>query len=79
MERPRWHKIITPLAPEDQDALPGYQTFETDINPLANQNVQIKTDLVKNGAPLAEPLVQTETSDVTPSSAVRDPDAPPQR
>jgi len=37
-------------------ALPGYQTFETDINPLANQNVEIKTDLVMNGAPLAGPL-----------------------
>src|SRR4029077_12530480 len=43
-------------------ALPGYQTFETDINPLANQKVEIKTDLVKNGAPLAGPLVKTETS-----------------
>ncbi len=58
-------------------ALPGYQTFETDINPLASQKVEIKTDLVKNGAPLAGPLVQTETSAATPPSVVRD--APPQR
>jgi hypothetical protein len=27
-------------------ALPGYQIFETDINPLANRKVEIKTDLV---------------------------------
>jgi hypothetical protein len=48
-------------------ALPGYQTFETDISPLANQNVEIKTDLVKNGAPLAGPLVKTDASAATPS------------
>jgi hypothetical protein len=29
-------------------ALPGYQAFETQVNPLANQNVEIKTDLMKD-------------------------------
>ena len=29
-------------------ALPGYQTLETDVNPLASQKVETKTELVKN-------------------------------
>ena len=53
--------LIAPGKHQIRIALPGYETFETDINPLANQEVQIKTDLVKNGAPLAEPLLKTET------------------
>ncbi len=54
--------LVAPGAHQIRVALPGYQTFETDINPLANQKVEIKTDLVKNGAPLAEPLLNSETS-----------------
>jgi hypothetical protein len=69
--------LVAPGTHQIRIALPGYQTFETNINPLANQKVEIKTDLVKNGAPLAGPLVQTETSAATPPSVVRD--APPQR
>ena len=53
--------LIAPGTHQIRIALPGYQTFETDINPLANQKVQIKTDLVRNGAPLAEPLIDTGT------------------
>jgi PEGA domain len=60
-------------------ALPGYQTFETNINLLANQKVEIKTDLAKSGAPPAGPLVKTETSVATPPSVIRDAAAPPQR
>jgi hypothetical protein len=71
--------LVAPGAHQIRVALPGYQTFETDINPLANQKVEIKTDLVKNGAPLAEPLVKTETSAATPPSVVRDAVEPPQR
>ncbi len=58
--------LVAPGTHQIRVALPGYQTFETDINPLANQKVEIKTELVKNGAPLAEPLVKTETSAATP-------------
>lgn len=71
--------LVAPGAHQIRVALPGYQTFETDINPLANQKVEIKTDLVKTGAPLAEPLVKTETSAATPPSVVRDAAAPAQR
>ena len=72
--------LVAPGTHQIRIALPGYQTFETDINPLANQNVEIKTDLVKNGAPLAGPLVKTEASAATPPpSVVREAAVPPQR
>jgi hypothetical protein len=54
--------LVAPGTHQIRIALPGYQTFETNINPLANQKVEIKTDLIKNGAPLSGPLVETETS-----------------
>ena len=57
--------LVAPGTHQIRIALPGYQTFETEINPLANQKVEIKTDLVKNGAPLSGPLVETETSAAT--------------
>jgi len=57
--------LVAPGAHRIRIALPGYQTFETDINPIANQKVEIKTELVKNGAPLTEPLVNTQTGDAT--------------
>ena len=71
--------LVAPGAHQIRIALPGYQTFETDLNPLANQKVEIKTDLVRNGAPLAEPLVQAETSAATPPSVVREAVAPRKR
>ncbi len=69
--------LVAPGPHQIRVALPGYQTFETNIDPLASQKVEIKTDLVKNGAPLAGPLIKTEPSAATPLSVVRD--APPQR
>jgi hypothetical protein len=63
----------------DQDRPSRLPTFETGINPLANQKVEIKTDLVKHAAPLAGPLVKKETSAATPPSVVRDAAVPPQR
>ena len=74
--------LVVPGAHQIRIALPGYQTFETEINPLANQKVEIKTDLVKNGAPLAGPLIKTEANGATPPTIDRDartPAAPPQR
>ncbi|HTA26070.1 MAG TPA: PEGA domain-containing protein [Terriglobales bacterium] len=49
--------LVGPGTHQIRIALPGYQTFETDIDPIANQKVEVKTDLVKNGAAPAEPLV----------------------
>ncbi len=39
-------------------ALPGYETFEAEINPQPEQKVEIKTDLLKSNAPLAAPLLE---------------------
>jgi hypothetical protein len=71
--------LVAPGTHKIRIALPGYQTFETDINPLATQKVEIKTDLVKNSAPLVEPLVKTEANAATPPSVVRDAAAAPRR
>jgi hypothetical protein len=57
--------LVAPGEHQIKIALPGYQTFETAINPIADQKVEIKTDLVKNGAPLTKPMVNTETGDAT--------------
>jgi hypothetical protein len=38
-------------------ALPGYRTFETDVQPLANQTVEIKTRLQKSNGPDTDPLL----------------------
>jgi PEGA domain len=64
--------LVAPGTHQIQIALPGYQTFETVINPLGDQKVQIKTDLVQNGAPLAGPLTATETSGGTSAPVARD-------
>jgi hypothetical protein len=67
--------LIAPGPHKIRVALPGYQTFETDINPLANQKVEVKTDLVKIDTPLADPLLKPGTRDqAAPPSA---PEAPP--
>ena len=52
-------------------ALPGYATFQTEINPLPRQKVEVKTDLVKSAIPVTEPLLKGETKD-TPQSEARD-------
>jgi hypothetical protein len=57
--------LVAPGTHKIRIALPGYETFATNINPLANQKVEIKTDLVKNGAPLAGPLIKPETEAAT--------------
>jgi hypothetical protein len=71
--------LIAPGAHKIRIALPGYQTFETDINPLGQQKVEIKTDLVKNGAPLADPLLKAGANENTVRTAPVEPPPPPQR
>lgn len=55
--------LVAPGTHQIRIALPGYQTFQTDIDPLANQKVEIKTELVKNDGPPAEPLIKPEVGD----------------
>jgi len=68
--------LVAPGSHQIRIALPGYQTFETDINPSPNQKVEIKTDLVKSSAPMTEPLLETKGSKVTHASAALGANAP---
>src|SRR5215470_19697103 len=47
-------------------ALPGYQTFETQINPQAHQKIEVKTELVKSESAGGEPLLNRSSIDHTP-------------
>jgi len=68
--------LVVPGTHRIRIALPGYETFETDINPLPRQKVEVKTDLVKSDVPVAEPLLKGETS-TPPISKGRDAGSPP--
>ncbi|MFZ0797571.1 MAG: PEGA domain-containing protein [Terriglobales bacterium] len=54
--------LLVPGTHRIRIALPGYETFESDINPLPKQKVEVKTDLVKSDVPVAEPLLKGEES-----------------
>src|SRR6266446_9412392 len=58
--------LVVPGAHQIRIALPGYATFQTDINPLPRQKVEVKTDLVKSGVPVAEPLLKGKTNSMLP-------------
>jgi hypothetical protein len=64
--------LVAPGAHQINIALPGYQAFETNIKPLANQKVEIKTNLLKSSGPLEEPLVDKEASAPTLPSGSHD-------
>jgi len=42
--------------------LPGYTTFDSDINPRANQTVELKTDLVTSDIPVDDPALKAGVS-----------------
>lgn len=59
--------LVAPGEHKIKVALPGYQDFETDINPLPNQKVEVKTDLVKTeGTVTADPQLKPSANDVLP-------------
>src|SRR5262252_6167011 len=47
-------------------ALPGYQTFETQINPQAHQKVEVKTELLKSESAGDEPLLNSSIDHASP-------------
>ncbi len=58
--------LIEPGEHQIRIALPGYQTFEAEINARPNEKLEIKTDLLKSNVPLADPLLhQGESSSAT--------------
>lgn len=50
--------LVTPGKHRVKVDLPGYRTFETEINVLPGQKAEIKTDLVKGSIEQAGPLVK---------------------
>ncbi len=68
--------LVVPGTHRIRIALPGYEAFETDINPLPKQKVEVKTDLVKSDVPVAEPLLKSETGPPATSKA-REAGSPP--
>src|SRR5260370_6843937 len=68
--------LVVPRTHRIRIALPGYETFETDINPLPKHKDDLKIDLVKSHVPVAEPLLKGETS-APPTAKARDARSPP--
>lgn len=50
--------LVVPGTHKIRIALPGYQTFETEINPLPDQKVEVKTELIKDNAEVRDPLLR---------------------
>jgi hypothetical protein len=59
--------LVAPGTRHISIALPGYQTFETDIHPIANQTVEIKTHLIKSNGPATDPLISRGAGATTDS------------
>lgn len=55
--------LIAPGRHQITIALPGYKSFESDINPTANQKVELKTALVKMDVPFDDPSLQIDANE----------------
>jgi len=71
--------LVVPGAHKITIALPGYQSFETEITAQANQKVEVKTNLVKSGAATSDPLLGTEKNEHAAPPPPPEPATPPQR
>ncbi len=71
--------LVAPGVHKIRVALPGYQTFETEINAVANQKVEVKTDLVKSGAEAEDPMLNPAGNHTTPPASDRASPPPPDR
>jgi PEGA domain len=70
--------LVAPGTHTIKVALPGYQTFETEINALPKQKVEVKTDLIKTNTTVTHPSMKPGSENTTPIPAP-DPLPPPQR
>lgn len=52
--------LVAPGSHQIKIALPGYTSFESNINPLPNQKVELKTELVKAGVPIDDPSLKVD-------------------
>jgi hypothetical protein len=69
--------LVAPGAHRIRIALPGYESFEADINPRPEQKVEIKTDLLKSRQPLADPLLSTAGSNAESPAAAGETETTP--
>ena len=74
--------LLLPGTHKIKVALPGYQSFETEINAQPNQKVEVKTDLVKTDAGGVDPMLGQGVSEhpataTAPASAAPSSSPPP--
>jgi len=58
--------LVAPGPHKIKISLPGFQTFETEISPLPNQKVEVKTDLMKGESSLIEQPLDRNGNDRVP-------------
>jgi len=54
--------LVVPGSHQIKIALPGYNTFESNISPLPRQKVELKTELVKADEPITDPSLRVDTT-----------------
>jgi hypothetical protein len=54
--------LVVPGSHQIKIALPGYNTFESNISPLPKQKVELKTELVKADEPITDPSLRIDTT-----------------
>jgi PEGA domain len=68
--------VVAPGKHHFKIALPGYKTFETDVNLYPRQKMRLRTDLVEGSINDADPALRPE---VPRTSSVSEPDSPSRR
>lgn len=56
--------LVAPGKHRFKITLPGYRTFETEVNLAANQTFELKTDLLKGSIQQEEPLMKTGNPEI---------------
>jgi hypothetical protein len=59
--------LVAPGPHKIRVALPGYQTFETEVNALPKQKVEVKTNLLKTNGEVSDPLIRPESENTAPA------------
>jgi len=54
--------LVVPGSHQIKIALPGYNTFESNISPLPKQKVELKTELMKADVPLTDPSLRIDAT-----------------
>ena len=67
--------LVAPGSHTIRIALPGYQTFETQISPAARQKVEVKTNLLKSAGNSNDPMINGSGGE--PNPPVPPPEEPP--